>query len=136
MDDLKKAKELLTGNTTCVICKNESVYSSDERGVKPLVEWLKSGVCFRDFSAADKVVGRATAFLYVLLGVKEVYARVISTPALEVLNNFGIKSEYTSLVDGIINRRGDGICPFESAVLDTDDAETAYELICRKLSSM
>jgi hypothetical protein len=89
------------------------------RGVKPLVIWLSSGEDFHGFSAADKVIGKATAFLYVLLGVKAVYASVISEGALDVLTKNGIDTQYGCVVEHIINRAGDGICPFEQAVLPT-----------------
>lgn len=129
MDDLLKAREHLTqGNHTCVLCKGDVFHVSDHRGVRPLVDWLDSGLDLRGFSAADKVVGRATAFLYVLLGVRAVHALVMSTPAREVLEAAAIPAFCDREVAGIINRRGDGPCPFENAVLgiaDPGDALTA-----------
>lgn len=137
MNDLDQAKaRLQAGEYTCVVCKGESLYTSTHRGVKPLMEWIEQGVDFVGYSAADKVVGKATAFLYVKLGVKEVYARVISKPALEVLCANQIVAEYDTLVDNIINRKGDGFCPFELAVLSTDDPATAYQLIQQKLAQL
>ena len=55
--------------------------TSTERGVKPLLQWLDGENRVKGFSAVDKVVGRAAAFLYVLLEVKEVYAGVMSEGA-------------------------------------------------------
>lgn len=137
MNDLDQAKAMLQeGEYTCVVCKGESLYTSTHRGVKPLMEWIEQCVDFVGYSAADKVVGKATAFLYVKLGVKEVYARVISQPALEVLCANQILAEYDTLVDNIINRKGDGFCPFELAVLSTDDPATAYQLIQQKLAQL
>lgn len=137
MKDLNYAKKiLLTGEYTCVMCKDGKTYTSTHRGVKPLVTWYTSGACFSDFCAADKVVGKATAFLYVLLGVKTVYAGVLSRSALQVLKENGIYFEYGTLVDNIINRKGDGICPFEQAVLDIDNTQQAYEAVLNKMSEM
>ena len=69
-NDLKKAIDILnSGQYTCVLCKDNEIHISTERGVKPLLEWLESGIALKGFSAADKVVGKAAAFLYVLLGV-------------------------------------------------------------------
>ena len=80
-NDLDKARSLLgTGAYTCVFCRADRVYTATERGVKPLLSWLDDGTDLTGFSAADRVVGRATAFLYCLLGVKEVYAKVMSRP--------------------------------------------------------
>ncbi len=135
--DLTKAQALLdTGAYTCAVCKGEVSHTATERGVKPLLNWLDSGVALSGFSAADRVVGRATAFLYVLLGVKEVYARVMSRPAAEVLTAHGIHTEAGSLVDGIINRKGTGPCPFESAVMEIHDAEEALAAIRRRMLEM
>ena len=56
--DLERAKEILaqTGST-CVLCRDEIVYTTTERGIKPLIEWLDSGEDTCGFSDADKVVG-------------------------------------------------------------------------------
>ena len=137
MTDLEKSRDLLhTGEYTCALCRGNEHYTSILRGVKPLVEWLESGNDLRGFSAADKVVGKGAAFLYVLLGVRSVYSHVISIPALEVLQSHGINVEYDTLVEHIINRRGDGFCPFEVTVMDINDADTAYRAIRKKMENM
>ena len=95
MKNLEFAKETLLNNDyTCVICQGETVYTSTFRGVKPLVQWLDRKLDVKGFSAADKVIGRATAFLYVLLDVQEVYAHVMSRAAAEVLEMGGIVHAY------------------------------------------
>lgn len=133
MTDLLMAKQHLNSGTyTCVLCCGEKTYYSEHRGVRPLMEWLEGGTELKGFSAADKVVGKATAFLYILLGVTAVYARVISRSALQLLQQHGITAEYDTLAENIINRKGDGICPFEAAVLNVDDPEEAFRVICHK----
>jgi len=136
MDNLSKARELLVGERTCVLCRGEEVYFTDQRGVRPLLTWLDQGLQGEGFSAADRVVGRATAFLYCLLGVKEVYARVMSTPAMEVLRANNITALCDREVDGIINRRGDGPCPFEAAVLHIREPREALEAIRAQMIRM
>ena len=133
MSDLQKAKALLaSGSYTCVLCRERAIHTATARGVRPLVDWLDSGLDLRGFSAADKVVGRATAFLYVLLGVKEVFAQVMSTPAREALESGGIITSCGREVPGIINRRGDGPCPFEEAVLGITAPADALTAIRKK----
>ena len=135
--DLNNARRLLeSGDYTCVLCLDENIHTATERGVKPLLNWLDSGLDLQGFSAADRVVGRATAFLYCLLGVKAVYARVMSHPAAEVLTAAGIHNEAGQLVDGIINRRGTGPCPFEAAVMDITDPQDALAAIRKKMEQM
>ncbi len=137
MIDLENAKEeLQNGGYTCVLCRGEKKVYSAERGVKPLIKLFQSGEDFSRFSAADKVVGKATAFLYVLLGVSAVYARVISESAHSVLLSHGIHTEFSEKTAHIINRAGDGICPFESAVLEIAKPQAAYEAILRKMAEM
>ena len=136
MNDMEKARALLTGDHTCAVCRGEACYTATLRGVKPLVVWLEEGVDFRGASAADRVVGRATAFLYCLLGVKEVYAHVMSTPAAEVLAAHGVAYSCGKEVPGIINRRGDGPCPFEAAVIDITEPVQALAAIREKMAQM
>ena len=131
--DTQTAIEILeSGNYTCVVCKDDTTHTATERGVKPLLNWLDSGLDLNGFCAGDRVVGRATAFLYSLLGVKGGYARVMSHPAREVLESYGISAHPQQLVDGIINRQGTGPCPFEAAVMDITDAAEALEAIRNK----
>lgn len=131
--DLEKAKELLEDvKATCAFVKNEESFYSLERGVAPLLKLLREENSLAGFSAADKVVGKAAAFLYVLLKVERLYAGVISKYALEVLDKYGVTVEYGQLVEAIRNRRGDGFCPMETAVLDIDDPNEAVEAVLRK----
>lgn len=124
-----QAQALLNGGFTCVIYREEESYTSTERGVAPLLKWLKSDKDFNGFWAADKVVGKAAAFLYVLLGVSYVYANVISESAATVFDCFGIEYGYGHKVDAIRNRAGDGFCPMEQAVWDIAEPQTAYQKI-------
>ncbi len=137
MTDLQTAKHLLSsGDFTCVVCRENTIHTATDRGVKPLLTWLDAGLRLEGYSAADRVVGRATAFLYCLLGVKAVYARVMSHPAAQVLAAQGIEVSAGTYVDGIINRRGDGPCPFEAAVLEISDPQEALTAIRQKLLQM
>ena len=135
--NLRKALELLdAGNYTCVACKGDIVHTTTRRGVAPLLSWLETETDLQDFSAADRVVGRGAAFLYCLLGVKAVYSRVMSLPAAEVLRAHNIHADAELFVEGIINRAGDGPCPFEAAVMDIQDADEALAAIRAKRAEL
>lgn len=100
------------------------------RGVVDLFELSTSAPEFlRGGTAADKVVGRGAALLFVRGGVAELYASVISTGALDVLRRGGVKVEYGVEVPHIINRTGTGICPVEQLTDGVDDPDEAYSLI-------
>ena len=132
--DLDRAKALLTGDVTCALVRGERTETSTLRGVSPLLMWLNGD--WQGFSAADKVVGRAAAFLYVLLGVKALYAGVLSRPAEEALRAHGIAVSYGQLTERIVNRTGDGLCPMESATLAETDPARALEKIRAKLQEL
>ena len=137
MHDLEKARSLLEKeNYTCVICRGDDVITDRRRGVRPLLELLESGKDLHGYSAADKVVGKAAAFLYCLLGVKALHAGVLSVPARDVLVSAGISVEWGSLVPAIRNRAGDGFCPMESAVLALSDPALAPDAIRNALKKL
>lgn len=128
--DLAKACQMLTQEQlTCALVSDDLVYISRERGVKPLLDCYYGKKMPTGFSAADKVVGKAAAFLYVLLGAKQLYAQVLSRPALDVLQKNGIEVSYGQLTEAIKNRAGTGFCPMETAVLHEDDPVKALDKI-------
>lgn len=132
--NLEKAVALLkTGGFTLAAVGGGDNITSREKGVKPLLNLLDGRKNLRGFSAADKVIGKAAAFLYVLLSPEEIYADVISAPALEVLERYGIKIRYGVLADAIRNRDNTGFCPMETAVLNDADPESALVHIREKL---
>lgn len=135
MEDLQKARVLLEAEGyTCVLCRGERLHTSRHRGVRPLMELLDKDLS--GFSAADKVVGKATALLYCLLKVKAVYAAVISDAAAEVLVHNGIAAQWETKVPFIINREGTGRCPMELATEDISDPAQAPEVIAKKLKQL
>ena len=137
MTDLERAKEMLSeGRYTCVLCLDDMTFTGTADGIKPLNWWLRDGCRFVGFSAADRVVGRAAAFLYVLLGVKEIYAGVLSESALDVLDRYGIKWSYGSMAKNILNRTGDDLCPMEKIALEHDDPDMAYIALKEKIAEL
>ena len=135
--DFERAWALLQEEDyTCVLCGGDQVFTSRLRGVKPLLSWLDQGLDLSGFSAADKVVGKAAAFLYVLLGVKEVYAQVMSVPAKRVLEGHGIPNGCTEEVDAIHNRTNTGFCPMETAVWDITEPREALKAIRSKAKEL
>ena len=55
---------------------------------------------------------------------------------MAVLQENGIDAQYGNLVPNIINRKGDGICPFEAAVMDITESQKAYAAIRQKMLEM
>lgn len=121
---------------TCVLCRENEEFHSALRGVKPLIDFLESNTDFNGFSAADKTVGLGAAHLYLLLGVKSVWAKVISQGAKELLEKNGVEVSSEEEVPYIINRRGDGRCPIETAVGGISCPSEALRVIKETLSRL
>ena len=101
-----------------------------------MMDYIAEGPDLNSYSVADLVVGKAAAMLFARCGIVNVFAKTISKPALATLTKHDIPCEYGTLVDNIINRAGDDICPMEKAVLDIDDLDEAYEVLKAKLAAL
>lgn len=135
--NLERAKKMLEEqNFTCVLCKDDDVFSSRERGISPLLSLLDSGKPLENYCAADKVVGKGAAYIYVLLKIKSLYAGTLSESAEEVLKRCGIEVYFSEKVKRILNRDKTGFCPIESAVLESDSPEDALFQIRKKLEEL
>ena len=132
--DFQKAKEEYNkGQYTLVICKDADIVTSDITGIKPLINLIEEKKEYKGYSAADKIVGKAAAFLYTLLEVKNLYGEIMSKGATEILKNAKINFEYKTLTDFIENRKKDGMCPMDEAVKNINDPKEAYEAIKQKI---
>ena len=121
---------------TCIVQKGDRILTSRRRGIRPLLEWIAQGEDLRGASAADKIVGKAAALLYVLMGVNEVFAGTLSESGLAVLTRKGIRVEYAVLTPHIVNRAGTGLCPMEETVLAIDDPAAAYVALREKAEKL
>ncbi len=131
------AKNILIKNGyTCVLYHDGVGHHSELRGVKPLIDFLESGIDFHGFCAADKTVGAGAAHLYVLLGIKEVWANIISEEGRKILQQNNIKVISEKVVPFIINRSGDGVCPIETAVKGIACSKQAFATIKQTLKSI
>lgn len=128
--NLNKAKQLLSEGASLVIVNGGGVLTYNEHGIKTLLS-LQTGSLTGAF-VADKIVGKAAAMMLVRGGAIEVYAEVISRPALEVFKKHKIICLYGTVVPNIINREKTGLCPMEEAVLAVDDIKKAYGILMQK----
>ena len=115
---------------SCVIYNEGETRLFWERGVQDLYRLLKTEPDFlRGAFIADKVIGKAAAALMALGGVDEVFARVISSPARELLERSGIKVDCVSEAPHIINRTRTGWCPLETRCFRMHTAEECLQQI-------
>lgn len=114
---------------SCVIA-NGDIRTFRQRGVADLYELLNREPDFlQGSSVADKVIGKAAAALMILGGVKEIYADVISEPALALLREAAVKVSFGQAVDHIINRTQTGWCPLETICYQIKSAPEILPLI-------
>ena len=135
MTDLQLAKANLEGHTLCLV-KDGSCLFSERNGIAPMMNFIAAGTPLKGYSAADLIVGKAVALLFVKCGVKAVFAKTLSEAGERVLQAHDIPYEYETLTPNIINRAGTDICPMEKAVSGTDDVEEAYLILKAKLQAM
>ncbi len=127
MEDLIK---ILHDGKHSLVVANGSVKTYDGRGITDIFNLLNNDPEFLDGSEiADKIVGKGAAALMVLGNVSAVYADVISEPALDLFRRYAVKVYYGQVVQNIINRRGDGICPVEKICMPCDKAIECLPLI-------
>lgn len=136
MDLLKAKQELADGNFTCVLRLGNRVFTSRQRGIAPLLEWLDGGEIPRGFSAADKAVGKAPACIYVLMGAKAVFAGIMTSSAIEIFQRFGIEYECVLEVPMIRNRTDTDFCPVELAVQSFSEPLEVINAARRRLEQM
>jgi hypothetical protein len=122
------------GLSLVIVKKDKIVFKSLDHGIKPLLEAIDrvSSELLKDSLVIDKVAGKAGALLICYFSAQEVYAKTISEPAIQVLQMYGIDSNYQKRIKMIQGRKKGESCPFEKAVLEIDDPKAGYE----KLSSL
>lgn len=108
--------------------KNGEVKVYFERGMQPLLDAHARGE-LDGAVISDKVIGKAAALLAVHGGVAALHACLVSSPAKAVLDVAGTPYVYDAECARIVNRRGDGLCPMESAVMDIEDPAEALPRI-------
>ncbi len=132
---LEEAITLLNENNySCVYYNEQDIIISEDRGIKPLMQFISQDK--KGYVLVDKIIGKAGAFLAVLLKCKYVYAKVLSFDAKNILEKYNIEYSYSIITERIINRTGDDICPMEKTVLNIDEPLEAYESLKEKIKSM
>jgi len=132
MRDLELAKEILDkeGLTLALVRDEECFYKSKERGIKPLyIALINHKEKLKGASAADKIVGKGAALLYIRGEVNDIYAKVISKSSVEVLEKEKISIEKEIMVPYIKNRDMSGMCPIETMAEEDGDIDSLLKRI-------
>lgn len=135
---MERLKELLHRHghslALCRACGVVTAYNG--RGVSDLLCLLTEyPELLRGSLVADKVVGKGAAALMAAGGVREVYADLMSQPALELLHTYNITATYGTLAPHILNRAKSGLCPVETLCAPCQTAEECVPLIRQFIES-
>jgi nucleoside-diphosphate-sugar epimerase len=135
--ELVKLFEKNTEKTCYILKNNEIIFSSEQKGVKPLMDYYMSyGSSPEPLTVVDRIIGKSAAMLAVLIGANHIITPIISQIALDFLSEYNIKVEYSKVVPYIINRTKDGQCPIERSVLKINDIHKGYEKINDTLTGL
>lgn len=124
------------GGASVVLCRGGVLTQKNGRGIRPLLELIESGQSFAGAAAADTIVGRAAALLFLHMGVGAVYGKVMSRGAFDELNTHGVAAVYETLTENILNREGTGSCPMEAAVCGVFLPQEAYERLRKRADEL
>lgn len=118
------------GNYSCVIKNGDEIRTFTQRGVADLFDLFHSEPAFLQGAIiADKVVGRAAFALMLAGGVSHLYTDLISSKALELLENNNLKVTYQTEVPIIINRDKTDWCPLEKLCMEERSVPNILNII-------
>ncbi|MEE1013041.1 MAG: ECF transporter S component [Clostridia bacterium] len=134
---IKSAKNLIAQDTAvCVVIKDNTIIRTEPgRGIGPILKLYEEGV-LKDAFVVDKIIGKASAMILALGGVKGCFGITVSQSAVNWLKAHQVPVSYEHCVAAIINRTGDGTCPMEQTVKNVDDASEALLLLKAKLEEL
>lgn len=135
MTDIELAKKALSGHSIA-LCRDGEIFIGDGRGISPMMGFIAEGRDLSGYSAADVIVGKAAAMLFVKAGIVCVHAKTMSRAGKDLLEKHGIPCTYDLLTERIVNRSGTDICPMEKTVADIDDPETGYAALRQRIGEM
>jgi hypothetical protein len=118
-----------------ILKDSEIIYSSKQGGMAPLLEAIDQlGLeTLASSTVVDKIVGKAAALLIAYFKAKEVYTKLLSRSAIEVIKKYGINYMAERVIDHIRNKEDKDICPFEKMVLKIKDPEEGYKKLRSEL---
>ena len=132
--DSQLFQRFLEAEDTLWVCQaGDILFRSVEKGIKPLLACIQEfAPCPEGITVCDRVVGNAAALLLKKVFCAKVYSVVGSELAMGSLERLGITYSFSTEVPYIINRAGDGMCPFEKASIGKSPDEF-YQLVKEKL---
>lgn len=137
MKNLEKAKKLFENNNlTFALVSNDKTITSQKKGLQELILLAQNEDAFFEWSICDKICGRAAAFLFVFMGLKEVHAKKMTKLAIQILDRAEIEFSYDELIDTVLDENMKELDRFEKAVLRSGSAIQALKDLTIELSKL
>lgn len=112
-----------------VVVDEQVVFESEGKWLYPLFDledYLQANpIPMACAMVRDKVIGKAAALLLIRLGTGRVHGELMSELAVQILTHFNIPHTYDQLVPRID-------CQTETLLLDVDDPDQAYRILCQR----
>jgi hypothetical protein len=129
MQDLEIAKRKLNegGLTLSIAKQGRIIYETGYHGISGFLNAIeKLHGELEGASVADKVAGKAVAFLCIYSKIRAVYASTLSRRARAMFEENEVHTEWEELVENILDKDRTMICPFEDAARDVRSPPDAY----------
>lgn len=110
---------------TCALTLGNVIFKSKDKSVRSLLDWMNSGNNYMGYMLADKIVGKAAAFIMIAMGIREIYAQVISEPAKALLEKEHVVVNADLVVPEILDKDKAEKDPLERAVESYENAAEA-----------
>lgn len=133
---LELARDVIqTSDYSVVVIKNNQIICKKKgNGIRPILESIEElGENVHGCIIADRVLGKASAFLCLYSKAKAVYSPQATKTAIALLLISGIPSQADCLIPRIKNRDGTDMCPFEKMLKNISSPEEAYKILKGKI---
>ena len=134
--DLKLAREVLsTTDCSIVVVSYGKIWKKKKgEGIKSILEVFEEmGEDIHRSVIGDRILGRASALLCRYVKAQGVYSPQGTKTGIALLIMGGVPCQVDELIPLIINRNGNGLCPFEEMLKDVDSPDEAYKILKEKV---
>lgn len=122
---------------TLAVYKDGKVKYYDQRNLKPVFVALEENKNnFKDAYIVDRRISKASAILFVYGNAKNIKTPIMTKPAKELFDKFGIKYETNEIADSVFDKNSKIKCPLEKSIIDIDNPQIAYDILKRKVFPM
>lgn len=140
LQDLALAAERLRREGLALVAarRGQVLFESADPGLGTLLRVARKlrEADFQDVALADRVVGLAALLVACWAGIRAVHAELASEAAHREADARGVFLQSAHRVPWVLNRHGDGPCPFEAAVREALACRAALPDVIRLLEHM